>query len=65
MIKKYIHYQISIIKTNKLSSIKNSKEDNKKKNMWIRFRKKDKKQMKILKNTKIFQKNKKQKKLKT
>ena len=62
MIKKYIHYQILIIKTNKLSSIKNSKEDNKKKNMWIRFRKKDKKQMKILKNTKIFQKNKKQKK---
>ena len=62
MIKKYIHYQILITKTNKLSSIKNSKEDNKKKNMWIRFRKKDKKQMKILKNTKIFQKNKKQKK---
>ena len=65
MTKKYIHYQILIIKTNKLSSIKNSKEDNKKKNMSIRFRKKDKKQMKILKNTKIFQKNKKQKKLKT
>jgi hypothetical protein len=43
MTKKYIHYQILIIKTNKLSSIKNSKEDNKKKNMWIRFRKKDKK----------------------
>ena len=62
MIKKYIHYQILIIKTNKLSSIKNSKEDNKKKSMSIRFRKKDKKQMKILKNTKIFQKNKKQKK---
>ena len=62
MIKKYIHYQILIIKINKLSSIKNSKEDNKKKNMWILFRKKDKKQMKILKNTKIFQKNKKQKK---
>lgn len=62
MIKKYIHYQILIIKTNKLSSIKNSKEDNKKKNMSIRFRKKDKKQMKILKNTKIYQKNKKQKK---
>ena len=62
MIKKYIHYQILIIKTNKLSSIKNSKEDNKKKNMSIRFRKKDKKQMKISKNTKIFQKNKKQKK---
>ena len=65
MIKKYIHYQILIIKINKLSSIKNSKEDNKKKNMWILFRKKDKKQMKILKNTKIYQKNKKQKKLKT
>lgn len=65
MTKKYIHYQILIIKTSKLSSIKNSKEDNKKKNMSIRFRKKDKKQMKILKNTKIFQKNKKQKKLKT
>ena len=62
MIKKYIHYQILIIKTNKLSSIKNSKEDNKKKNMQIRFRKKDKKQMKISKNTKTFQKKKKKKK---
>ena len=62
MIIKYIDCPILIIKINKLFSIKSFKEDNKKKSMWIRFRKKAKKLMKTLKNTKIFQKNKKQKK---
>jgi len=54
MIIKYIDCPILIIKINKLFSIKSFKEDNKKKSMWTRFRKKAKKLMKILKNTKIF-----------